>query len=208
MNSKTQYSSDVAFSPAVKAAQALRGSRMHYARQEEGGSWDTEVSPELAEFIGEQSSFYFATASAEGQPSIQHRGGPAGFLRVLDAHTLAFADFRGNRQYISVGNLSQNPKAHIFLMDYARRRRVKIWGEARVVEDDPALLASLETEGYRAKADRAIVFRIAAWDVNCPQHIPQKFDAAQVQAQLEQRDRRIAELEAQVRALQKNVTTS
>lgn len=198
MNDGIRYSSDVAFTPAVKAQQEKRGSRLHYARMEEGGAWETGISAELTEFIGAQTSFYFATASAEGQPYIQHRGGPPGFLRVLDARTLAFADFGGNRQYISVGNLSENPRAQLFLMDYAQRRRVKIWGTARVVEDDPALLASLRSEGYKARAERVIVFSVAAWDVNCQQHIPQKIDAAEMRAALEQRDRRIVELEAQL----------
>ena len=131
---------------------------------------------------------YFATASADGQPYIQHRGGPKGFIRVLDKNTLAFADYSGNRQYITQGNLSENNKAHIFLMDYAHRRRVKIWGEARVVDDDPALLQSLMPQGYKARPEQVILFRISAWDTNCPQHIPQKFDAADVAAALAARD--------------------
>jgi len=199
MSESAHYSSDVAFSPAVKAVQTRLGSRGAYAQQEEDGSWATTVTPELAQFIQAQTSVFLATASADGQPYIQHRGGPPGFLRVLDEHTLAFADFRGNRQYISVGNLSQNPKAQLFLMDYAHRRRVKIWGEARVVEDQPELLASLTTDGYKARVERAIVFRISAWDRNCPQHIPQLINAVEVQALLQARDARIAELEAQLR---------
>ena len=143
MENTERYSSDVAFTPAVKAVQTRLGSRGTYARQELGGSWTDRVTPELAEFIAEQNSLFLATASADGQPYIQHRGGPPGFLRVLDEHTLAFADFRGNRQYITVGNLSENPKAQLFLMDYAHRHRIKIWGKARVVEDQPELLASL-----------------------------------------------------------------
>ena len=138
---------------------------------------------------------------ADGQPYIQHRGGPKGFVRVLDKNTLAFADYSGNRQYITQGNLSENPKAHIFLMDYAHRRRVKIWGEARVVDDDPALLQSLMPQGYKARPEQVILFRISAWDTNCPQHIPQKFDAADVAAALAARDARIAELEAELAAL-------
>ena len=198
MSSTGRYTSDVAFSPAVKAVQTRLGSRATYARQEEEGSWSSTITPDLARFIQAQTSFFLATASADGQPYIQHRGGPPGFLRVLDEQTLAFADFRGNRQYISVGNLSQNPKAQLFLMDYARRRRIKIWGEARVVEDQPELLASLLVEGYKARAERAIVFRISAWDANCPQHIPQLIPAQEVQSLLQGRDARIAELEAQL----------
>jgi predicted pyridoxine 5'-phosphate oxidase superfamily flavin-nucleotide-binding protein len=189
--------SDVAFSPAVKAIQTVRGSREGYARMERRGGWRTEVTPDLAAFIAQQRSFYLATASAEGQPYIQHRGGPAGFLRVLDGQTLAFADLAGNRQYISLGNLSENPRAQIFLMDYANRYRVKIWGEARVVADDPALLAMLAPAG--ARAEQAIIFRITAWDANCPQHIPQRFEAEDVAAALARKDARIAELEAAMR---------
>lgn len=200
MENTERYSSDVAFSPAVKAVQTRLGSRGTYARQELGGSWTDRVTPELAGFIAEQNSLFLATASADGQPYIQHRGGPPGFLRMLDKHTLAFADFRGNRQYITLGNLSENPKAQLFLMDYAHRQRIKIWGEARVVEDQPELLASLLVDGYKAKADRAIVFRVTAWDANCPQHIPQLVDVEAVQKVLRERDARIAELEARLKA--------
>jgi predicted pyridoxine 5'-phosphate oxidase superfamily flavin-nucleotide-binding protein len=167
-------SSDVAFTSAVKAVQTRKGSRAAYARMEERGGWETEITGELADFIGEQNSFFLATASADGQPYIQHRGGPPGFLRVLDATTLAFADYRGNRQYISLGNLAENPKVHLFLIDYATRRRIKIWGEAVVVEDDPALLAELMPEGYDARPEQAIIIHVSAWDENCPQHIPRK----------------------------------
>jgi predicted pyridoxine 5'-phosphate oxidase superfamily flavin-nucleotide-binding protein len=132
---------------------------------------------------------------------MQHRGGPKGFVKILDKQTLAFADYSGNRQYITQGNLAENPKANIFIMDYAHRRRVKLWGTARVVEDDPALLASLMPQGYRAKPEQVILFTIAAWDTNCPQHIPQKFDAADVAAVLAARDARIAELEAELATL-------
>jgi predicted pyridoxine 5'-phosphate oxidase superfamily flavin-nucleotide-binding protein len=194
------YSSDVAFTPAVKAVQARKGSRAAYADVEARGGWRTEIDDNLAAFLAEASSLYFATASADGQPYIQHRGGPKGFVKILDKNTLAFADYGGNRQYITQGNLSENPKAHIFLMDYAHRRRVKLWGEARVVDDDPALLKSLMPQGYKARPEQVILFRISAWDTNCPQHIPQKFDAADVAAALAARDARIAELEAELAA--------
>jgi uncharacterized protein len=191
-------SSDVAFTPAVKAIQTRKGSREAYARVEQHGGWRTEVDDQLRAFLAAQDSMFLATATADGQPYIQHRGGPKGFIRVLDKNTLAFADYSGNRQYISQGNLSENPKAHIFLMDFAHRRRVKIWGEARVVEDDPALLRSLMPQGYKARPEQVILFTIAAWDTNCPQHIPQKFDAEDVAAALAARDARIAELEAEL----------
>jgi predicted pyridoxine 5'-phosphate oxidase superfamily flavin-nucleotide-binding protein len=195
------YSSDVAFTPAVKAIQARKGSREAYARVEQHGGWRTEVDENLAAFLADTNSFYLATASGDGQPYIQHRGGPKGFIKVLDKQTIAFADYSGNRQYITQGNLSENPKAQIFVMDYAHRRRVKIWGEARVVDDDPALLDSLMPKGYRARPEQVILFKIAAWDTNCPQHIPQKFDAADVAAVLASRDARIAELEAELAKL-------
>jgi hypothetical protein len=191
--------SDVAFSPAVKAIQSARGSREGYARMERRGGWRTEVTPDLAAFIARQRSVFLATASAGGQPYIQHRGGPPGFLRVLDPETLAFADLAGNRQYITLGNLSENPRAQLFLIDYANRQRVKIWGEARVVTDDPALLAMLAPEG--ARAEQAILLRITAWDANCPQHIPPRFEAEEVAAALAQRDARIAALEAELTRL-------
>ncbi|MGO8909401.1 MAG: pyridoxamine 5'-phosphate oxidase family protein [Bradyrhizobium sp.] len=195
------YSSDVAFTPAVKAIQTRKGSREAYAQVEARGGWRSEIDENLAAFLSDANSLYFATASADGQPYIQHRGGPKGFIKVLDKNTIAFADYSGNRQYITQGNLSENRKAHIFLMDYAHRRRVKVWGEARVVDDDPALLQSLMPQGYKARPEQVILFRIAAWDTNCPQHIPQKFDAADVAAALASRDARIAELETELAAL-------
>ncbi len=200
MTDSHAYSSDVAFTPAVKAVQTRKGSRAAYAHVEERGGWRTEVDDNLAAFLTGANSLYFATASTDGQPYIQHRGGPKGFIKVLDKTTLAFADYSGNRQYITQGNLSENRKAYIFLMDYAHRRRVKIWGEARVVEDDSALLQSLMPQGYKARPEQVILFRISAWDTNCPQHIPQKFDAADVAAALASRDARIAELEAELAA--------
>jgi predicted pyridoxine 5'-phosphate oxidase superfamily flavin-nucleotide-binding protein len=200
MSAAHAYASDVAFTPAVKSIQIRKGSRQAYAEAEQRG-WRTEVDDNLAAFLAAAGSFYLATASADGQPYIQHRGGPKGFLKVLDKQTLAFADYAGNRQYITQGNLSENPKAYLFVMDYAHRRRVKIWGEARVVEDDDALTQSLMPRGYRARPEQVILFKIAAWDSNCPQHIPQKFDAADVAAALAARDQRIAQLEAEIAAL-------
>jgi predicted pyridoxine 5'-phosphate oxidase superfamily flavin-nucleotide-binding protein len=195
------YSSDIAFTPAVKAIQTAKGSRDAYAHVEARGGWRTEIDERLAALLAEANSIYLATASADGQPYIQHRGGPKGFVKMLDKQTLAFADYSGNRQYITQGNLAENPKAYIFVMDYAHRRRVKLWGEARVVDDDPALLKSLMPAGYKARPEQVILFKLAAWDTNCPQHITQKFDAADVAAALAERDARIAELEAQLAAL-------
>jgi predicted pyridoxine 5'-phosphate oxidase superfamily flavin-nucleotide-binding protein len=201
MSETRTYSSDVAFTPAVKAVQVRKGSRGMFAEVEENGGWRTGIDENLAAFLAETTSFFLATASADGQPYIQHRGGPKGFIRILDKTTLAFANYAGNRQYITQGNLSENNKAHIFVMDFAHRRRVKIWGEARMIEDDPALLQSLMPKGYRARPEQVIVFTVAAWDTNCSQHIPQKFDAADVATALMARDERIAELEAEVAAL-------
>lgn len=196
------YSSDVAFTPAVKAIQTRKGSRDACAHVEQNGGWRTEIDENLAAFLAETNSLFFATASADGQPYIQHRGGPKGFVKVLDKNTLAFADYSGNRQYITQGNLSENPKAHIFVMDYAHRRRVKIWGEARAVDDDPALMKSLMPKGYKARPEHVILFKVSAWDTNCPQHIPRKFEAADVAAALATRDARIAELEAELAILE------
>jgi predicted pyridoxine 5'-phosphate oxidase superfamily flavin-nucleotide-binding protein len=197
------YSSDVAFTPTVKAIQARKGSRQGYAGMEERGAWETHITAEVAEFIARQTSVFLGTASSDGQPYIQHRGGPPGFLKVLDDKTIGFADFAGNRQYITLGNLTDNPKAFLFLIDFKNRQRIKIWGEARVVEDDPALIKKLKPDGYKAKAERAILFTVSAWDVNCPQHIPQRFEAAEVTAMLVERDQRIAALEAELALLRK-----
>jgi uncharacterized protein len=195
-------SSDVAFTERVKAVQERLGSRAAFSRMEREGGFATEISDDLARFIAEQRSLFLASASAAGQPYVQHRGGPPGFLAVLDPRTLAFADFAGNRQYISLGNLAENPRVLLFLIDYARRQRVKIWGEATVVEDDPALLARLAPAGYKARPERVIVIRVVAWDANCPQHIPQRIEAVDAQAALAERDARIAALEAEVKRLQ------
>jgi predicted pyridoxine 5'-phosphate oxidase superfamily flavin-nucleotide-binding protein len=201
MTNRHTYSSDVAFTPAVKSIQARKGSREAYAHVEQNGGWRTEIDERLAGQLADTNSLYLATATADGQPYIQHRGGPKGFIRILDKNTIAFADYSGNRQYLTQGNLLENPKAHIFVMDYAHRRRVKMWGEARVVEDDPALMQSLMPKGYKARPEQVILFRISAWDTNCPQHIPQKFDAADVAAALAERDARIAELESELAKL-------
>jgi predicted pyridoxine 5'-phosphate oxidase superfamily flavin-nucleotide-binding protein len=195
------YASDIAFTPAVKAIQERKGSRPSYARMEESGSWETRISPDLKAFVEEQTSVFLASANLEGQPYIQHRGGPPGFLKVLDEETIAFVDFVGNRQYITLGNLAENPKAHLFLIDYVDRRRVKLWGEARVVEGDSELTALLMPKGYKAPASQVIVFKVQAWDANCPQHIPRRLEASEVAAALAERDERIAELEAQLQAL-------
>jgi predicted pyridoxine 5'-phosphate oxidase superfamily flavin-nucleotide-binding protein len=189
---------DVAFTPAVKAIQTAKGSRNLYAKVEERGGWETTVTEELAQFIGERDEFYLATANAEGQPYIQYRGGRAGFLRVIDKHTLGFADFGGNQQYVTLGNLSQNPKAFIFLMDYIDLRRIKLWGKARVVEDDPALVERLRDTEDSSPAERAILFEIEAWDMNCQQHIHRRFPQEIVGPFVEKLQARIQELQTQL----------
>lgn len=194
-------SSDIAFTATIKAIQHRKGSRAGYSKMEDRGGWQTRITPDLAAFIAGQRSLYLATANASGQPYIQHRGGPPGFLRVLDDRTLAIADFKGNRQYISQGNLEENPRAFLFLMDYSNRHRIKIWGEARVVEGDEALTLRLMPNAYRATPEQVILFTVQAWDANCPQHIPQRFEAEDVSRALSERDDRIAMLEAEIAVL-------
>jgi predicted pyridoxine 5'-phosphate oxidase superfamily flavin-nucleotide-binding protein len=201
-------SSDIAFTPAVKALQAERGSRRAYARMEEGGGFRTAIGEDLVAFLAGVDTAYLATANAEGQPYAQHRGGPKGFIRVIDDHTIGFADYAGNRQYVTTGNLSENDRAFLFLMDYAHRRRIKLWGRARVVRDDPALLARLMPEGYRARPEQAILFDVAAWDVNCPQHIPQKLDAEDVAAALAKLQERVNKLTAENATLRRELEES
>ena len=191
-----QYPSDIAFTPAVKAVQAAKGSRDNYARAERRG-WRTHVTPDLAEFLAGLDMFYLGTASAEGQPYVQYRGGSPGLLKVLDERTLAFADFGGNRQYVTLGNLSENPRAFLFLMDYANRQRVKLWGTARVVEDDPGLLDRLRDPAYPGKVERAVVFTVEAWDINCSQHITERFTQSEVALAVAELRERIAALEAE-----------
>ena len=201
MSTNRVSSSDIAFTPTVKGIQERKGSRRNYGRMEERGGWPTCITPELAAFIEAQISVFFATANAEGQPYIQHRGGPPGFLRVLDERTIGFADFAGNRQYITQGNLADNPKAYLFLIDYAHKQRIKIWGEARVVEGDAELIAKLMPPDYKARPEQAILFTVAAWNQNCEQHIPQRFEAADVEALIAEANKRIAALEAEVARL-------
>jgi len=195
-----QLSSDIAFTPSVKAVQTRRRSRDLYAKVEARGGFRTEITKDLVDFLAGVDTAYLATASAAGQPYAQHRGGPKGFIRMLGPKLIGWADYAGNRQYVSTGNLAENDRAFLFLMDYAQRRRIKLWGRARVSED-PALIAGLMPPGYRAQGEQALLFEIEAWDINCPQHIPRKIDEADVAAALAIRDARIAELEAERAAL-------
>jgi predicted pyridoxine 5'-phosphate oxidase superfamily flavin-nucleotide-binding protein len=184
------------FTPAAQQAQAERGSAKHYERRLEEGFPD-KVTPELAQFIAEQDTAFLATATADGAPYIQHRGGPKGFIKVVDERTLGFADYRGNRQYITLANLSENDHAYLFLLDPARKQRIKLWGRARVVENDPALIEKLFDHGYKARPERAILFSIEAWDVNCSQHIVTRFTEAEIEEALTTVQAKIAALEAE-----------
>lgn len=200
--------SDIAFTSSVKTAQEKRGSRKAYARMERQGRqrpWQDVITPELAEFIAERDSLYLGTASADGQPYIQYRGGPKGFLKVLDEHTLAFADFAGNAQYISLGNLSENNKAYIFLMDYPNRHRIKIWGTAEFIEDAPKLLKRVVDPDYKSRPERLLRFQVKAWSPNCTQHIKQRFTAEEMVPRVQKLQQCIAELEATIASLRKRL---
>jgi hypothetical protein len=197
--------SDIAFTPSVKAAQEKRGSRASYAKMEQRGGWQDKVTSMLADFIAERDSFYLGTATVDGQPYIQHRGGPKGFLKVLDEHTLAMADYTGNRQYISLGNLTENNKAFIFLMDYRNQTRIKIWGTSEFVEDDAELMARVIDSNYEARPERVLIFHIKAWDVNCQQHIRQRFTPEEIASEVETLRQRVRELEATNAALRRQL---
>ena len=188
----------IAFTPTVRAIQEQYGSREMYNRMESRGPDNDTLIPRVAEFIAARDSFYMGTVNDNGWPYIQFRGGPVGFLRVLDETTLGFADFGGNCQYLSIGNVADNDRTFLFLMDYAHRRRLKIWGRAQMVYDQPDLVAQLRVPGYEAEAQRAILIQVEAWDWNCPQHIPQKYSAAEVDAMMAPLQAQIQELEAQL----------
>jgi len=192
--------SDIAFTPSVKAQQERLGSRTAYRRMEERGGWSKRIDAGLAAFIAERDSFYLGTASADGRPYIQHRGGPKGVLRVLDESTLAFSDYSGSKQYISMGNLSENDQAFIFLMDYPNRQRIKIWGRGEIVEGDAGLRTKTVDPQYGATHERTFVFHVEAWDRNCPQHIRARFTHDELAPQLAKLRQRIAELEDQLAA--------
>ena len=184
------------FTPAAQKAQAERGSgKLNEQRIAEG--FPDKVTPELASFIAEQDTAFLGTANAQGAPYVQHRGGPKGFIKVIDEHSLGFADYRGNRQYITLANLTENDRAFLFLIDPARRQRIKLWGRARVVENDAALLERLFDKGYKARPERAIVFTIEAWDVNCSAHIVTRFTEADIAEAMTKVQAKIADLEAE-----------
>ena len=199
--------SDLVFPPAVRRAQAERGTAQAYARKIEQGFPDT-ITPELAAFIAEQDTAFLATASAAGAPYIQHRGGPKGFIKVVDERTLGFADYRGNKQFITLGNLSENDHAYLFVLDFSRRQRIKLWGRARVVENDDALIEKLFDHGYKAKPERVILFTIEAWDVNCSQHITARMTVDEVESLLGTVQERIAALQAENARLRDALTES
>ena len=188
---------DVMFSPAVKAEQTRLGSRAMFEDRE----WKTEITDDLRQFLAVIDTFFFATASADGRPYIQHRGGPPGFLKPIGTHMLAFADFAGNRQYITLGHLKENDRAHIFILHFATRQRVKLWGRARIVEGDLALMERLADPSYKARPERAIVFTLEAWDINCPQHIQPRYTEAEIAPAVDRLAQRIKELEEEVARL-------
>lgn len=188
----------VAFTGRVRAIRRRKGSRGAYERLEANGGWRTTIDAALRDFVERQSSAFLATANASGQPYVQHRGGPPGFLRVLDERTIAFVEYDGNRQYITHGNLQENNKAQLLLIDYETRRRVKIWGTARVVEDDATLVESVRSAGDASRGEQAIVFHVEAWDANCPRHIPVRISAADAEREIAARDARIVELEQEL----------
>ncbi|MEB3358029.1 MAG: pyridoxamine 5'-phosphate oxidase family protein [Synechococcales bacterium] len=188
----------IAFTPTVKAIQEKYGSREMYTRMEEAGPDNDTLIPRVAEFVQARDSFYMGSVNQNGWPYIQFRGGPAGFLKVLDEKTLGFADFGGNCQYLSIGNFADSDRTFLFLMDYANRRRLKIWGRARVEYDRPDLLEQLKVPGYPAEVERAILIHVEAWDWNCPQHIPLKYSEDEVAAMMAPLQARIQELEGQL----------
>jgi predicted pyridoxine 5'-phosphate oxidase superfamily flavin-nucleotide-binding protein len=200
--------SDIAFTESVKAVQSRRGSRAAYAKFEAKGGFRTKITAELVAFLAEVDTTYLATSNAAGQPYVQHRGGPNGFVRALDERTLAFVDYVGNRQYITLGNLAENDQAFLFLMDYANRRRVKVWGRARVVEADANLVSRLTPHGCAARAEQVILFEVKAWDVNCSRHIPQKLDAADVAERVAKLQLRIELLEGENSRLRSAIAAS
>jgi len=188
---------DVMFSPSVKAEQTRLGSRAMFEDRE----WKTEITDDLRQFVGIVDTFFFATASADGRPYVQHRGGPPGFLKTVGTHTLAFADFAGNRQYITLGHLKENDRAHMYIPHFATQQRVKLWGRARVVENDIELMERLVDPTYKARPQRAIVFMLEAWDINCPQHIVPRYTEAEIAPGMNNLIARIKELEDEVARL-------
>jgi predicted pyridoxine 5'-phosphate oxidase superfamily flavin-nucleotide-binding protein len=186
---------EIAFTPEVQAAQSDRGSRQTYERYIANGDSGDRITPKIADFIAQLDGFYLGTVGSNGYPYIQFRGGPPCFLKVLDEKTLGFADFSGNVQYITVGNLSGNDKAFLFLMDYRHRKRIKIWGRASYLEGESELLETLRLKDYSAPIERAILFQVEAISENCPQHIPIRYSEAEVAAMIAPLQARIAELE-------------
>ena len=182
----SRYISDIAFTPSVKNRQEEMGSRVAYQNMAEKRDWQTKITEQLRFFISERDSFYMASANADGQPYIQHRGGPKGFLKVMDDQHLAFADFSGNRQYISVGNFDENNKVHLFLIDYPNRKRIKIWGEASIITNQSNLIEQFIDKDYEVPIERIIKIKITAWNINCPQHIQQRYTIEEIKLHIDE----------------------
>lgn len=197
---KKKFISDMAFSASVKKRQKEMGSRNTYQKMAERRDWQQELTM-LKPFIVARDSFYMSSVNADGQPYIQHRGGPKGFLKVLDESHLFFADYSGNRQYISVGNFDDNNKVHLFLMDYPNRTRIKIWGEATIVSKDNEALKKLMETKYVAQVERFIQIKVTAWDANCPQHIQQRYTWKEMEPHFDVLNQKIQDLEKQVAVL-------
>ena len=188
---------EIAFTPGVKSEQERNDSRRGYARLEGGDDHHDKLGADEAAFLAGRDSFYMATVSEAGWPYIQHRGGPAGFVHVLDSKTIAFADFTGNRQYVSAGNLQSNDRVSLFFMDYPNRTRLKVLGRARLTgADEDGLVERLRPPGGRVRVERGMVITVAGFDWNCPQHITPRFSQDQVLAVVKPLRDRIAELEA------------
>ena len=188
---------DVLFSPTVKAEQTRLGSRVQFENKE----FRSEITDDLRQFLAVVDTFFLATASADGRPYVQHRGGPPGFLKPIGTRTLAFADFAGNRQYITLGHLKENDRAHIFIPHFATQQRVKLWGRARVIEGDLELMERLVDPVYKARPERAVAFTLEAWDINCRQHIVPRYSEAEIAPAIDKLAQRIKELEAEVERL-------
>ncbi len=196
---------ELAFTPSVRAVQKSMGSSKYYDKIGKGEPYNNELGPDETDFIALRDTFYMASVSETGWPYVQHRGGPPGFIKVLDATTLGFADYRGNRQYVSVGNVLKDDRVALILVDYPSRTRLKLLGHARIVSpDETDLLATLDVPAYGARVERGFMIKIAAFDWNCPQHITPRFTQAEIESVMGNLKERLADLEAQLQECRSN----